>query len=529
MISQHLTSLKQRVRITVVNPSTRTVQGLLRDGGTVSVTVYETPGAFVWPVVGEQWTVARQSGVWLLGSRIEGLDDTHSIEALAPGASRIDADTVVNRSGDRFLTVDDITSVTVQSESPVNAKDPRFGAVGDGSADDTAALNAFHTHVASAARGGEGIIPAGHYKVSNTPFPVATNNQKGYAIGGEGMGGSTPSRTTLIERTADFPVLSAVGTGVTTTTTAQGLTLRDLSIHGGAGLGFTTDLVSLLRCATWTFERVRLAKADSRLLYAEQLWNSSFERCIFEEGGNLAAARPATLLTDSAADATNTVDFIGCQWEANLYDALVLDGTILPCASVKVLGGKFERNGGHEMHFKNAQQCRLIGVFLYGTNVNDVVMVTSGNGNVLMGNQIESSNASTSNYLVNLAGGLRTVVMGNGLVNATPKAAHVFINAAITDVTVFGNGHQGTVTNRINDSRTVKDLGFIGSSGRLLAYNGLGTREINTTGLTSAQIDALFTTHTPVNGQIASDPTNGLLVVRQGGKWYKTAALTQIP
>jgi hypothetical protein len=54
----------------------------------------------------------------------------------------------------------------------------------------------------------------------------------------------------------------------------------------------------------------------------------------------------------------------------------------------------------------------------------------------------------------------------------------------------------------------------------------LVAKEINTTGLTSAQIDALFTV--PTNGQTASDPTNGLMLVRQSGKWYKTAALTQI-
>jgi len=51
--------------------------------------------------------------------------------------------------------------------------------------------------------------------------------------------------------------------------------------------------------------------------------------------------------------------------------------------------------------------------------------------------------------------------------------------------------------------------------------------QVNTTGLTSAQIDALFTS-VPPNGTVASDSTNGLLLVRQAGKWAKTAALTVI-
>lgn len=53
--------------------------------------------------------------------------------------------------------------------------------------------------------------------------------------------------------------------------------------------------------------------------------------------------------------------------------------------------------------------------------------------------------------------------------------------------------------------------------------------EINSTGLSSAQIDALYGTVTPPNGLVVSDPTNHLLLCRQGGKWYKTAALTVIP
>jgi hypothetical protein len=50
---------------------------------------------------------------------------------------------------------------------------------------------------------------------------------------------------------------------------------------------------------------------------------------------------------------------------------------------------------------------------------------------------------------------------------------------------------------------------------------------VDSTGLTSAQIDALFTP-APINGYAAQDATSHLLLVRQGGKWYKSAALTLI-
>lgn len=69
--------------------------------------------------------------------------------------------------------------------------------------------------------------------------------------------------------------------------------------------------------------------------------------------------------------------------------------------------------------------------------------------------------------------------------------------------------------------------GALKVDGALDVPEGVSTKEINTTGLTSAQIDATFIVP-PVDGAYISDPTNGLMLVRQAGKWYKTAALTQI-
>lgn len=110
MIGAHLTPIKQRVRITVVNPATRSLQGTLRDGATIPVTVFDVAHAFIWPVVGEQWTVTRESGVWLLGQRIESLNDTRSIESLDAGEGQISADVLVDRSGRTFVAVD-LTSI----------------------------------------------------------------------------------------------------------------------------------------------------------------------------------------------------------------------------------------------------------------------------------------------------------------------------------------------------------------------------------------------------------------------------------
>jgi hypothetical protein len=62
---------------------------------------------------------------------------------------------------------------------------------------------------------------------------------------------------------------------------------------------------------------------------------------------------------------------------------------------------------------------------------------------------------------------------------------------------------------------------------QFIAGDGLATKEIDSTGLSSAQIDALFGT-TPSNGTVVSDPKNGLMLVRQRGKWAKTGKLTSV-
>ena len=61
-------------------------------------------------------------------------------------------------------------------------------------------------------------------------------------------------------------------------------------------------------------------------------------------------------------------------------------------------------------------------------------------------------------------------------------------------------------------------------------------KDVDTTGLTSAQIDAMLfsngsTSSTNVqaaDGLQITDITNSLLLVRQGGVWYKTSTLTPV-
>jgi hypothetical protein len=106
MLDKHLTQTTARARITLVDTATRTVEGTIRDGSQVTITLFEVPASFVWPQTGEQWTITRKSGIWTLGHRLENVDEAQSVQALAPGEGKLDGNTFIDRHGRLFVAID---------------------------------------------------------------------------------------------------------------------------------------------------------------------------------------------------------------------------------------------------------------------------------------------------------------------------------------------------------------------------------------------------------------------------------------
>src|SRR3954468_20396926 len=95
---------KQWVEILACQPATQVVQGILGDGGKVSITLGDIPAAFRWPKVGEWWAIERDAinpTLWNLGNRIHGrtseiqdgklaysLNEKAPIEDMEPGEAR---------------------------------------------------------------------------------------------------------------------------------------------------------------------------------------------------------------------------------------------------------------------------------------------------------------------------------------------------------------------------------------------------------------------------------------------------------
>lgn len=93
-------------RIVTVDTATRTIEGQLKDGGLIQISVFDVPSFFVWPAVGESWIVRQDMGFWKLFNKFDAVDDT-KIDTLGPGEAKIGAEIIKTPSGKTIVTVEE--------------------------------------------------------------------------------------------------------------------------------------------------------------------------------------------------------------------------------------------------------------------------------------------------------------------------------------------------------------------------------------------------------------------------------------
>lgn len=84
---------KQRVKILTIDPSSRAVEGLLKDGAAIRIAVWNYPPFFRWPSQGEIWTIEFVGNNWLLG------------EYVAPGEKIVRSGIETLKEGEALVTV----------------------------------------------------------------------------------------------------------------------------------------------------------------------------------------------------------------------------------------------------------------------------------------------------------------------------------------------------------------------------------------------------------------------------------------
>jgi hypothetical protein len=95
----HNTAQHAVITILTSDPDKRVLEGTLRDGGKVSVSVWGSGATFRWPKIGEVWTIKRQGNVWWqLGDRIR-YESERSLESMDVGELRLDSDYITDVNG----------------------------------------------------------------------------------------------------------------------------------------------------------------------------------------------------------------------------------------------------------------------------------------------------------------------------------------------------------------------------------------------------------------------------------------------
>ncbi|WP_083420654.1 glycosyl hydrolase family 28-related protein [Mycolicibacterium llatzerense] len=327
-----------------------------------------------------------------------------------------------------------------------------YGAAGNGSTDDTTAIQSAIT-ACQTAGGGVVYFPPGTYLVTPTSNPALT-----VGAGGNVILAGAGRNTSIIKKSANGVALAMNGTNTANHLMYGGI--RDLGFYGNNKTG--AQLQMYYASAIYLDHVYFTGNADV-CVDAVELWDSRFYDCIWESNGPQTANTfsPNVYLRNSAAasgfgysaDNVNQVHFIGCRWESFSNGALGISAgvnntnspngiyvTNCKMESYSIMGGPFLDTG--------AGQCtniHVIGLYAYAggfiggysTPVNVINFV--GNymslRNVFIGNS--SNNTVRQGVDCYLSNSVLDNIVGN-YTTAPNFGTHVYIEAGGTGLIATG-------------------------------------------------------------------------------------------
>ncbi|MEV4106051.1 glycosyl hydrolase family 28-related protein [Nonomuraea sp. NPDC049695] len=399
-----------------------------------------------------------------------------------------------------------------------------YGAVGNGSDDDTSAVQAA-IDAAAAAGGGTVYFPAGKYLVTpTTSDPALSINGNGVRLAG------ASSKASMLVKKANGILLRMSG-APTDTSGARHRRYCSIENLGFNGNGKTGLLLELYYNDNSYFRDVFMSSNNDVCIDAVEFWDSRFYNLVIEESTGTAnsSTQPNVWLRNSSAtsgwgysaDNINQIHFIGCRMEAFGTGALwITQGTAKKNNpnGIYLTDCKFETSqmqGGP--HLKVDASCKHVyatniyayaGGFASGYSTAQNIIAWAGSAgaleNVLIANV--SSTATVNSGVDLYSGPGSTAVLRNvvGQYATRPTGSHIYYEASSTGDFWVENCHA--------------NIG-VQSGGAIPTKNQANPPLRMVAGAVS---DSSFT-HTPVDGTLAVDSTNKRLYVRVGGKWLSTA------
>jgi hypothetical protein len=266
------------VKVTEVNAANHRVVVEDNYGTILYITLHLQDAIVSMPVPGEKWVAERQGVDWFLEKRVESGDETTPLTSMAPGDKRVEANTTLHLNAPKISIQGEIDATSISADviaaTSLSAKSGSFeslsvaalatvfandyfsvkdfGARGDGTTDDTAAIAAALT--AASAKGGVVFFPSGSYRITST-LRIAAGT---IALLGEGFAskilfnGSTVGTAIAMADTTQRTNILISNLRITSSTSGQGLGIdashfaicrfSNLSIDGpvNAGIDFNS-------------------------------------------------------------------------------------------------------------------------------------------------------------------------------------------------------------------------------------------------------------------------------------------------
>jgi Pectate lyase superfamily protein len=216
-----------------------------------------------------------------------------------------------------------IALLNILDASLINVKAAPYNAYGDGSHDDTAAIQAA---INALTTGGTVFFPAGIYMISSAlTFPV-----DGITLEGVGADFWTGMQGTVLKKSANIHLVDASGTATGINNHRHGCRLRNMTLHGNSMTGL---LLRLYYCDLMVIDTVYFYANNDMAIETAECYDSYFQNCYWQFCGDTGAVNPAVYLKNSAAPSgfgystsnTNMIWFVNCHWESFYAGALWID------------------------------------------------------------------------------------------------------------------------------------------------------------------------------------------------------------
>lgn len=325
-----------------------------------------------------------------------------------------------------------------------------FGAVGNGVADDTAAVQAAVTFLQNAG-GGTLFYPEGTYLCTPTASPAVSVSANGIRMVGSSEGAST------IKKNGNGVLFSFTGTTSPSSgaTHVRNCSIENLSFNGNS---LTGSIIQLYYADNFYARDVNISSNSDVVVDCVEFWDSRFfNTAIVNCGGgvNSATAPNVWIRNSSAASGvgastgnSNNIHFIGCRFEGSLTGAIwIAQGTSNSSNpnNIKVVSCKFEADaiqGGPLVQADNTTKAVVIddcnfqlGGFAGGYSTAQRVISYGGGNHVISNCTIGNSGSATISdglFLHAVGGSSITVENVIGGYTTNPTVSHVNFDVTAT-------------------------------------------------------------------------------------------------